>query len=111
MNPKSKFNCPIATCQACCCKNVPLPIGFLQKYKSRIKRKVIGTDTRVPYKKGYPLSEMVFTSMDSHQNWCPFLQANKKCNVYEHRPLICRNFGNGETEELTCNFLKDRKEE
>lgn len=30
---------------------------------------------------------------DKFKNYCPFITDFGKCNVYEHRPIICREFG------------------
>ena len=28
-----------------------------------------------------------------YKNYCPFITTYGKCSVYEHRPIICREFG------------------
>lgn len=35
---------------------------------------------------------------------CPMLDAEKRCTVYDARPLMCRMFGAVKAERLTCPF-------
>ena len=44
------------------------------------------------------------TAYDPMLNKCPFLRADYKCNIYENRPEVCRQFG--QIEELPCKFRK-----
>lgn len=35
-------------------------------------------------------------------NYCPFITDNARCNVYENRPLICKEFGSSPLKEDIC---------
>lgn len=48
---------------------------------------------------------IAMTDMDLDKNKCPFLRADRRCNIYENRPDVCRKFG--EIPELPCKFLKE----
>lgn len=97
--------CRTHKCHAACCYNIVLPIGMLQQFADKIVNKVIATSP-MPYNPEFPPSEMVETSDNPASNKCPFLRVDYKCNIYEHRPLICRKFGEGEHPMLRCKYLK-----
>lgn len=54
------------------------------------------------------LSELIYTSDNYKDNKCPFLRADYKCNIYDHRPTICRRFGDGSHQLLICKFIKTK---
>ena len=97
--------CKTYKCKAVCCSNIVLPIGMLEQYADKIVNKVIATSPML-YNPEFPPSEMVETSDNPASNKCPFLRADYKCNIYEHRPLICRKFGNGGHPMLVCQYRK-----
>ena len=35
---------------------------------------------------------------------CPFLREDLKCNIYEDRPSVCKEYGSEKVECLTCPF-------
>ncbi|MBD5224841.1 MAG: hypothetical protein HDS68_02595 [Bacteroidales bacterium] len=98
--------CRTHKCKAACCHNIALPIGFLAQFASKIVTPVISASP-APYNHEFPPSEFVSTSTSLMHNKCPFLRADHKCNVYEHRPAICRRFGDGSHPLLTCGYLKN----
>lgn len=97
--------CKTYKCHARCCYNIVLPIGMLEQFADKIVNKVIATSP-MPYNPEFPPSEMVETSDNPANNKCPFLRADYKCNIYEHRPLICRKFGEGGHPMLVCKYIK-----
>lgn len=97
--------CQTYKCHARCCYNIVLPIGLLEQFADKIVNKVI-TTVPMPYNPEFPPSEMVKTSDNPADNKCPFLRADYKCNIYEHRPLICRKFGDGGHPMLICRYRK-----
>lgn len=97
--------CRTHKCHAACCYNIALPIGMLSQFADKIVNEVIDT-TPVPYNPEFPPSEYVSTSLNPQTNKCPFLRADYKCNIYEHRPLLCRRFGDGSHPLLTCRYIK-----
>lgn len=97
--------CRTHKCHAACCYNIVLPIGMLEQYADNIVNNVIATSP-MPYNPGFPPSVAVRTAAKIADNKCPFLRTDYKCNIYEHRPLICRKFGSGEHPLLTCEYMK-----
>lgn len=41
----------------------------------------------------------------NHKNYCPFITEYGRCNVYEHRPVICREFGSS---PLKIDYCPDK---
>ncbi len=97
--------CRTYKCHAACCYNIVLPIGLLEQFADKIVNKVISTAPML-YNPEFPPSVTVETSENIADNKCPFLRADYKCNIYEHRPLICRKFGSGEHPMLVCKHIK-----
>lgn len=93
------MKCNIKECKGSCCYNVPIDKSYLSAYRKKIVTPVIrkmdaGGNMIVP-----------ITSEDLDNNKCPFLTDNYKCNIYESRPDICRKFGTGKHELLSCAYL------
>lgn len=99
------MKCRTHKCKAACCYNIVLPIGILEQLADKIVNKVI-TTVPMPYNPEFPPSEMAETSRNPADNKCPFLRTDYKCNIYEHRPLICRKFGDGGHPMLICRYRK-----
>lgn len=101
------MRCKLHKCKASCCHNIPLPIGYLRKYADKIVNEVIGTEyVGRNESRGLPESELAVTSENPHDNKCPFLKKNYKCNIYSERPEICKIFGNGTHPLLKCEYIK-----
>lgn len=98
--------CKVHKCHAACCYNIVLPVGMLEQFADKIVNKVISTGP-MPFNPEFPLSVMVETSNSVRENKCPFLRQDYKCNIYAHRPLICRKFGTGGHPMLTCKYIKE----
>ena len=92
------MKCPIETCHASCCYNVPFPLEFIKKYK----RKVITQPKRTMSIYG-GRAEMYMTSEDIDENKCPFLRDDYKCNIYKNRPDVCRRMA--VISRMPCPFL------
>lgn len=88
--------CKTHKCRASCCYNVPLH-DELDKYKDKIVTPVIDTK---------PVGNAIIpiTHRKTFMNRCPFLLPTFRCNIYEHRPEICRLMG--EIKDLPCTFRK-----
>ena len=97
--------CRICKCKAACCYNIVLPAGLLEQFADKVVNKVIATSP-MPYNPEFPPSVAVETSEKIADNKCPFLRADYKCNIYEHRPLICRKFGDCSHPMLICRYMK-----
>jgi Fe-S-cluster containining protein len=109
---RQKTELPSFSCKkgcSACCGIVPwrideylaLPVEIKQRYPHAIDRKKMQDAVLV-----FPL--------DGSVN-CPFLK-NSRCEVYEHRPVICRIFGMVNNKLLACpegvkpsHFLKKSK--
>ena len=94
------MKCRIYKCKARCCYNVPFANGELEKYADKIVNKVLLTENP-PMLHGAILP---WTDPNWLKNKCPFLRNDHLCNIYEHRPEICRSFG-----EIVALKCKDRK--
>ena len=99
------MKCRLYKCKAACCYNIALPIGMLEEFADKVVNKVVRT-TPMPFNPEFPPSVRVETSERTFDNKCPFLRADCKCNIYEHRPPICRMFGDGSHPLLTCDLIK-----
>lgn len=90
--------CLLHKCDAYCCYNIAFEHGELERFSSMIVNPVI---TFIPF----GCIRIAMTDMDPDKNKCPFLRADRRCNIYENRPDVCRKFG--EIPELPCKFLKE----
>lgn len=91
------MKCRTNKCHAHCCYNMVFENGELEKFKDRIVNPVILTSP-------FGMGVRAFTAIAIKDNKCPFLRSDKKCNIYECRPEVCRLFGI--IERLPCEFLK-----
>ena len=91
------MKCRIYKCKAKCCYNIPFENNELEKYADKIVNPVLETSNHYG-------AQIAFTAYDVMKNKCPFLRADYKCNIYEHRPDICRKFGS--IPELPCKLIK-----
>lgn len=93
--------CDVTKCQASCCYNVPLDKGYLTAFRKKIVNPVVNKE---------PIggrNYLVFTNENPAKNKCPFLRADCRCNIYNDRPKICRDFGTTQGEKfLHCKFLQ-----
>ncbi|WP_353851361.1 YkgJ family cysteine cluster protein [Muribaculum sp.] len=97
--------CRTYKCKVACCYNIALPVGLLEQFADKVVNKVIATSP-MPCNPEFPTSVAVETSDRIADNKCPFLRADYKCNIYEHRPLICRKFGDCSHPMLICRYMK-----
>lgn len=115
----SKKNlCDVSKCHAACCYNVPMEKGFLSVYKKKIVNPVKGLGMyedmdKTAYRRTKMgnwgrASYLTITNGDPAENKCPFLRDDCKCNIYEHRPAVCRRFGVTPGEPLLhCEYIKN----
>ena len=92
--------CLLHKCDAHCCYNMAFGHGELERFHSMIVNPVIGYTP-------FGGVRIAMTNWDLDKNKCPFLRADRRCNIYENRPYVCRKFG--EIPELPCKFLKESK--
>lgn len=108
-----KAKCDTSKCKAACCYNVPMPKGFFSAYRKKIV---------TPYKRlieqqacddNGKLLYLPIVSEKWSENKCPFLRDDYKCNIYEVRPWICRNFGTppegNKSKLLHCGWLEGKE--
>ena len=88
---ENKFNC-LPNCGECC-GVVPIDENIYSKYLFRKQREV---------KNAILLSsgEMLPVTED---NYCVFLNKDKKCEIYDDRPQLCRDYGARKL--MPCPFL------
>ena len=91
------MKCRVSKCNACCCYNIPFEADELERFRDRIVNPVLFT---LPQ----GTATVAFTNEKPALNRCPFLRRDFRCNIYEHRPDVCRKFG--EMEKLKCKFIK-----
>ena len=102
------MKCRPQRCKAQCCYNIPFDDGELEKYADKIINPVLIT---VPLGPGHVAFTVMPKAMTKEamgeamkNNKCPFLKHDCTCNIYEHRPDVCRKFG--EIPELPCEIRK-----
>ena len=102
------MKCRPQRCKARCCYNIPFADGELEKYADKIINPVL---TTVPLGPGHVAFTVMPKAMTKEamgeamkNNKCPFLRHDCTCNIYEHRPDVCRKFG--EISELPCEIRK-----
>lgn len=125
-----KKYCYIPRCKATCCTSPPIPEKQFEELMATGKavRKVIVAieapranrfciDAVVPittlkalryhgkYHNGH---NMWGVNVYTPNNFCPFLNAQHRCNVYENRPPICRSFGSPDGHE--CDLMMTKAE-
>ena len=92
------MKCQTDKCHASCCYNLPFDRHEHLAFKDRIVNPIIAV-TPLDHQ-----AALVHTNPDPAKNRCPFLTSDYKCNIYEHRPDVCRKFG--QIKELKCKYIK-----
>lgn len=100
-----KLNTPFQCKENCgkCCGIVPfsksekdaLPLELQEKYAW----KLFGSSF-IPLPKDGLSGETISKAVEEFD--CVFLTEDKKCSIYDKRPLICKAFGKVKCEGLTC---------
>jgi len=85
-------------CKADCCGPVPIDKTLYQITSNLRHRKVV-SEHEVQDKNGNDLI-IPFTE----DLTCAYLDKNYKCSIYENRPELCREYGNGKHKLLTCPY-------
>ena len=78
-----------------CCGIVPIKKAVWEKNLAKAQRKI---------KEVMEIKEDVYVITDGLK--CIFLSERKKCVIYEDRPQICRNYGVGINDALSCPYIK-----
>ena len=129
-NPPQQKYCYTPYCNATCCTSPPIPESQYNELMATGKsvRKVIVAidapranrfckDAVVPittlralnhHGKLHNGRNMWGVNVYTHNNLCPFLNEQKRCNVYENRPPICRSFGSPEGHECDLMLTKSQ---
>ncbi len=92
MKPPKTFACRPNCGQ--CCIDIPLPERLLTQYRDLMQRT--------------PTEELQYSGRRvrpvTADHRCIFLNPEKKCAIYEHRPIHCRNFG--QVSSAQCIFIR-----
>jgi Fe-S-cluster containining protein len=80
------------TCKGDCCGLLAFTPAFLKEHAQRMQK---------PYKPFEAGGEIYTFTEDGH---CPFLDPERKCAIYAHRPPVCHRYGI--TVELPCPYIK-----
>jgi len=83
-------------CQGDCCHFVPIPTGLWNDQKKNVVKKVI-------FLYQYDENNVMPITKDLS---CPFLKKDFKCAIYTARPYVCRVYGIGGHDCLSCPYLK-----
>ena len=99
--------CLISKCKADCCYNAPIPRYLLDVYKDKVVNPVHGfyEMDNLPEQGG--IQGIAITNLiNKIKNKCPFLTKECKCNIYDNRPQICREYGTSKDKSSTlhCNL-------
>ncbi|HNX02170.1 MAG TPA: YkgJ family cysteine cluster protein [Candidatus Cloacimonas sp.] len=88
------FNCKKLKC-ADCCGPIPFEKVFYQSVLKFKQRPIVSEREVSSFGEDFiiPVTEDIS---------CCFLTLENSCAIYEQRPQICRDFGNGTHEHLTC---------
>lgn len=100
------MKCRTDICHGKCCYNVPFEELELERFKDKIVNKVLEVEflpTRSNFAK-LPITCEIKVPEDMMNNKCPFLTKDYKCNIYEHRPYICRLYG--QIKDLPCEHIE-----
>lgn len=92
------MKCNIKLCKASCCSNIPFDRQEHLAFADKIVNPIIQV---------LPLDHqavIAVTNPNPALNKCPFLTSDYKCNIYDHRPDVCRKFG--EIPQLKCKYIK-----
>ena len=120
------FNCDKLKpkCKAACCGPFPIHNELWDRLKHKAVRPIVSikrfittvlTKDFVEGKIDAEQAEHVFveTELDLELKChrCPFLTYDYKCNIYEDRPFVCREFGSESHPMMKCGYQdKDGRE-
>lgn len=83
-------------CHGDCCRFVPIPKSLWEDQKKNVVRKVM-------FVYQHDENNIMPVTKDLR---CPFLKEDYSCNIYNVRPWICRLYGKGGHDCLSCPYLK-----
>lgn len=83
-------------CHGDCCRFVPIPKSLWEDQKKNIVRKVL-------YLYNHDENSVMPITKDLR---CPFLKDDYGCAIYSARPWVCRVYGMGGADCLSCPYLK-----
>ena len=94
--------CLIEKCKADCCYNAPIPKYLLDTYKDKIVNPVFALfpGPNIPSRGGRQVIPAT-NLLNRLRNKCPFLTKECKCNIYNDRPQICREYGTSRDKSST----------
>jgi len=128
-HPQQKY-CYIPSCKAACCISPPLPEKeFTELQKTHKPARKIITAVEAPQVNRFCIDAVVpitttkaleyrgrmnnnrkmwAVNVYTDGNYCPFLNKNYRCDVYENRPPICRYFGSETGRQ--CDHMLTKRE-
>lgn len=101
----SEFKClPVhPKCKAMCCKLAPIEKEIYERNRDRLVREVLEEnewDGYDPLEKKVKSLVLPFTK----DMYCPFLNQDLSCNIYEDRPHVCRTYGDESHHCMQCPY-------
>lgn len=90
-------------CKAACCGVCPIPKDIYERNRDKLvqipleEKELEGYDPTASEKRPFilPMTE---------DTYCPFLNKDKTCNIYDDRPDVCRRFGDDSHPCLCCPY-------
>lgn len=93
-----------------CCKVVPIEQDVYDRNKLRLVREVREEIRFTGYDTLDKCEKELITPF-TEDGYCPFLNENLSCNIYDDRPSVCKKFGTECYPCMRCAFQdKDGKE-
>ena len=90
----------LTVCGAKCCGPVPMPAVTWERHKDRACREVTEVVAMTQtISESARMKTVVPLTADAT---CPFLDAELRCAIYDHRPYLCRQFGTAIYPALEC---------
>jgi Fe-S-cluster containining protein len=84
-------------CKATCCGVIDFDKEFWEIHQHKVITKPIKV---IPFPDGRTIMP------ETESGYCPFLNEDYHCNIYEDRPNVCREYGDGSTPYMSCPFLR-----
>lgn len=81
-------------CKAGCCGVFPMDKALLEAHRDKIQ---------IPITEEMDMGDEQVIAMTKNAQ-CAFLKSDYSCAIYDHRPEVCKLFGNEEHLNLTCSF-------
>ena len=97
-------------CHALCCKCAPIEISIYERNEDKIVREVLDI-LEFTAIDPFEAKEVCLKLPITKDGYCPFLNKNLSCNIYEDRPNICKRYGSEQMKCLRCPYQNKNGEQ